>query len=151
MRLVFLLALAVVLTAPACSKTTTTSPDGGGPQGGSGGSATGGSGGARADGPGSPAADSGGPAVAPTNCLGIRECVYKCATDTGCAARCASAAPAAARTAYEMAQACSKRECPMQDPDCRCMAECLYPGACMDLVDACTGAVMDQFCEIQCH
>jgi hypothetical protein len=90
-------------------------------------------------------------AAPPTTCREIRVCLYGCGADPACAARCQSSAPARARQQYDEAHACSLRVCPNQEPDCRCIEECLGGGTCSQLVDECDEAVSDPFCDVRCH
>src|SRR5262245_58434108 len=93
-----------------------------------------------------------GPAgAAPRNCQEIRNCQVACKADKACADRCVSSAPAAARTAYDKVNVCSKKECPTGDESCRCGAECFVPGPCTDLVDDCDQGYSDDFCQETCH
>jgi len=83
-----------------------------------------------------------------TSCLEIRSCVQFCKADSACAMRCVAQAPATAQTRYKAAEACSRRACPKQDMDCRCGAECIFPGECTEVVDDCTNGAEDRFCQL---
>jgi hypothetical protein len=91
--------------------------------------------------------------------VAIRNCVYACrnagTASASCAEQCVSAAPAGPRAVYTAVQTCSHRECPTDEYDCRCTAECIFPGNCtsqvMDDCDRELAGMVDEFCEKECH
>jgi hypothetical protein len=104
-----------------------------------------------------PAADAAPPGGAepqprPTNCRGIRNCVFNCGKDKACSDGCVAQAPAAAQALYRMVTTCTMDACkPTLDEDCRCTHECFNGGLCFDAVDTCDDGVSDLLCEELCH
>lgn len=85
------------------------------------------------------------------NCLELRQCTFACKTDTACVTRCVTQAPADAQKKFQAVQMCSTKSCPTRDTECRCMAECLFPSDCADVLDECTVGHEDPFCEANCR
>jgi hypothetical protein len=86
-------------------------------------------------------------ARAPQSCLDVRNCVQLC-KDAACAAACVSRAPTAAQASYRAVDECSRRACADRVMECRCAAECIFPGDCTGQVDECNGGMQDRFCDL---